>query len=164
MGKLASISFGIVFAATVVSWILALAGNGALNAVCLDACRYYFGLSWWTIWFEFFILLATIPVGILGMRAWKPAVMALLAANTSLTMIQTDSWLQTKGLDPYYSLFDSRCNVLISGYVLLSIFNVLLIIVLGFVDEAGTKITVPQQSAYSNSPPPHTVPTYPPRG
>jgi hypothetical protein len=112
MGKLASISFGIVFAATVVSWILALAGNGelllhprptatelpvlaivpgncqlylaiqnlnlstyyafdccfalpgALNAVCLDACRYYFGLSWWTIWFEFFILLATIPVGV----------------------------------------------------------------------------------------------------
>ena len=30
-------------------------------------------------------------------------------------MAQTDSWLQTKGLDPYYSLFDSRCNVLISG-------------------------------------------------
>lgn len=30
MGKLASISFGIVFAATVVSWILALAGNGGL--------------------------------------------------------------------------------------------------------------------------------------
>ena len=30
-------------------------------------------------------------------------------------VVQTDSWLQTKGLDPYYSLFDSRCNVLISG-------------------------------------------------
>lgn len=29
-------------------------------------------------------------VQILGMRAWKPAVMALLAANTSLTMIQVD--------------------------------------------------------------------------
>ena len=48
--------------------------------------------------------------------------------------------------------------------MLLSIFNVLLIIVLGFIDEEGTKISVPQQSAYSNSPPPHTVPTYPPRG
>ncbi|EIE24916.1 hypothetical protein COCSUDRAFT_47007 [Coccomyxa subellipsoidea C-169] len=136
----------------------------ALNSVCLEACRYYFGLSWWTIWFEFFILLGTIPVGIMGLRAWKPAVMALLAANTALTMIQADSWLQTKGLDPYYGLFESRCNVLISGYVLLSIFNVLLIIVLGFIDEEGTKISVPQQSAYSNSPPPHTVPTYPPRG
>ncbi len=27
-------------------------------------------------------------VQIMGMRAWKPAVMALLAANTALTMIQ----------------------------------------------------------------------------
>ncbi len=51
-----------------------------------------------------------------------------------------------------------------AGYTLLSICNVLLIIVLGFIDEAGTKIALPQQSAYSNSPPPHTVPTYPPRG
>lgn len=51
-----------------------------------------------------------------------------------------------------------------AGYVLLSIFNGLLIIILGVIDEEGTKITLPQQSAYSNSPPPHTVPTYPPRG
>ncbi|CAL8464230.1 g3765 [Coccomyxa elongata] len=164
MGKLASIAFGIIFTASVISWVVTLAGNGALNAVCLDACRYYFGLSWWTIWFEFIILLATIPVGILGMRAWKPAVMALLATNTALTMIQTDSWLQTKGLDPYYGLYTTRDNVIIAGYILLSICNVLLILVLGFIDEAGTKITLPQQSAYSNSPPPHTVPTYPPRG
>ncbi|BDA49350.1 hypothetical protein COCOBI_13-4620 [Coccomyxa sp. Obi] len=164
MGKLASIAFGIIFTLSVISWVIALAGNGALNAVCLDACRYYFGLSWWTIWFEFVILLGTIPVGILGMRAWKPAVMALLATNTALTMIQTDSWLQTKGLDPYYGLYTTRDNVIIAGYVLLSICNVLLIIVLGVMDEAATKITLPQQSAYSNSPPPHTVPTYPPRG
>ncbi len=30
-------------------------------------------------------------------------------------VLQADSWLQTKGLDPYYGLFESRCNVLISG-------------------------------------------------
>ncbi len=129
MGNLASIAFGIIFTASVISWVVTLAGNGetsvpplvfspslcrskkaflsmlpwvsgrqknktcpvlhgtrqgaqkvciigqrcsrfycgfpgALNAVCLDACRYYFGLSWWTIWFEFIILLATIPVGV----------------------------------------------------------------------------------------------------
>ena len=29
--------------------------------------------------------------------------------------LQADSWLQSKGIDPYYSLFPDRCNVLIAG-------------------------------------------------
>ena len=29
--------------------------------------------------------------------------------------LQADSWLQSKGIDPYYSLFPARCNVLIAG-------------------------------------------------
>ena len=33
----------------------------------------------------------------------------------SCLLLQTDSWVQTKGLDPYYSLFDSRINALIAG-------------------------------------------------
>lgn len=43
--------------------------------------------------------------------------------------------------------------VLAAGFTLVSIFNVLLILALGAVDEECTKISVPQQSAYSNSEP-----------
>ena len=28
---------------------------------------------------------------------------------------QTDSWVQSKGLDPYYSLFTERINTLVAG-------------------------------------------------
>ena len=37
---------------------------GALYGVCPAACIYYFGLSWWAIWFQFIILVASIPVGV----------------------------------------------------------------------------------------------------
>lgn len=35
-----------------------------LNQICDESCRYYFGLSWWVTWFELFILLGSIPVGV----------------------------------------------------------------------------------------------------
>ena len=50
-----------------------------------------------------------------------------------------------------------------AGYVMVSCLNVLLILVIGMSSDEGTKISVPQQSAYSNGPPPHTTPTYPSR-
>ena len=37
---------------------------GALYGVCPGACIYYFGLSWWAIWFQFIILVTSIPVGV----------------------------------------------------------------------------------------------------
>ena len=51
----------------------------------------------------------------------------------------------------------------LAGYVVLSICNLTLILILGLMDTDA----VPKQSAnsaYSNSVPPHTQPTYPPRG
>ena len=52
-----------------------------------------------------------------------------------------------------------------AGYLLTSAFNVVMILVLGLGSSDGAKITMPQQqSAYSNAPPQHTTPTYPPRG
>ena len=32
--------------------------------MCPEACVYYFGLSWWAVWFQFIILVASIPVGV----------------------------------------------------------------------------------------------------
>lgn len=45
------------------------------------------------------------------------------------------------------------CVLLGTGFTLVSIFNVLLILAIGAVDEECTKISAPQQSAYSNSEP-----------
>lgn len=37
---------------------------GALYGICPEACLYYFGLSWWAVWFQFIILLVSVPVGV----------------------------------------------------------------------------------------------------
>lgn len=49
------------------------------------------------------------------MHVMKSAVMALLACNTALTMLLTDNALQIKGLDVYYSQFETRCNAMVAG-------------------------------------------------
>ncbi|CAL8464235.1 g3770 [Coccomyxa elongata] len=153
MGSLALIAYGVAFVGSCLAWVLLLAGTGALYGVCPEACLYYFGLSWWAVWFQFIILLASVPVGALGARSWKSAVLALLAANTAVAMKQADGYLSLKETDPYYSSFPDRINTTVAGFTLVSIFNVLLILALGAVDEECTKICVPQQSAYSNSEP-----------
>ncbi|BDA49354.1 probable cAMP-dependent protein kinase catalytic subunit alpha [Coccomyxa sp. Obi] len=153
MGSLALIAYGVAFVGSCLAWVLLLAGTGALYGVCPEACLYYFGLSWWAVWFQFIILLASVPVGALGARSWKSAVLALLAANTAVAMKQADGYLSLKETDPYYSSFPDRINTTIAGFTLVSIFNVLLILALGAVDEECTKISMPQQSAYSNSEP-----------
>lgn len=38
-----------------------------------------------------------------------------LRVTLLVSCAQTDSWVQTKGLDPYYSLFTSRIDTLIAG-------------------------------------------------
>ena len=57
----------------------------------------------------------TVP-SMCGVEATRPG-LPVEAASGKLwhAAAQTDSWVQTKGLDPYYSLFDSRINALIAG-------------------------------------------------
>ena len=55
----------------------------ALNQVCEDSCRYYFGLSWWVTWFELLILLGTIPVAVSATASKRtPYITALLTAHS----------------------------------------------------------------------------------
>ena len=44
-----------------------------------------------------------------------PAVPCRAHASVDRCWLQADSWLQSKGIDPYYSLFPDRCNVIIAG-------------------------------------------------
>lgn len=43
-------------------WLLLLAGNSALQRVCTNDCRYVTGFTWWIVWAQLFIFLASLPV------------------------------------------------------------------------------------------------------
>ncbi len=45
-----------------------------------------------------------------------------MSCQVMIVPLQADSWLQSKGIDPYYSLFPDRCNVLVAGRLLLSLY------------------------------------------
>ncbi|CAL5226997.1 g9887 [Coccomyxa viridis] len=151
MGNLATAAYAVSFCCSVVSWLVLLIGTGAVYGVCPEACIYYFGLSWWAIWFQFIILVASIPVGLLGAKAWKNPVLALLAINTAIAMKQTDGFLSTKLVDPTYASYPGRMNTTIAGFGLVSIFNVFLILALGVADEEVRAPTNSIRSAYSGS-------------
>ncbi|CAK0786099.1 hypothetical protein CVIRNUC_009312 [Coccomyxa viridis] len=152
MGTLATVVYVATFCCSLLAWLVLLAGTGALYGVCPAACIYYFGLSWWAIWFQFIILVTSIPVGLLGARAWKAPVLALLAINTAIAMKQTDGFLSTKLVDPTYAAFPGRMDTTIAGFGLVSIFNVFLILVLGVADEEiKAAPREPMRSAYSGS-------------
>ena len=52
---------------------------------------------------------------LLGARAWKAPVLALLAINTAIAMKQTDGFLSTKLVDPTYAAFPGRMDTTIAG-------------------------------------------------
>lgn len=54
-------------------------------------------------------------VQVLGARAWKNPVLALLAINTAIAMKQTDGFLSTKLTDPTYSAYPGRMDTTIAG-------------------------------------------------
>ena len=52
---------------------------------------------------------------LLGARAWKNPVLALLAINTAIAMKQTDGFLSTKLVDPTYASYPGRMDTTIAG-------------------------------------------------
>ena len=54
-------------------------------------------------------------IQLLGARAWKAPVLALLAINTAIAMKQTDGFLSTKLVDPTYAAFPGRMDTTIAG-------------------------------------------------
>jgi len=54
-------------------------------------------------------------VQLLGARAWKNPVLALLAINTAIAMKQTDGFLSTKLVDPTYASYPGRMDTTIAG-------------------------------------------------
>ena len=54
-------------------------------------------------------------VQVMGARSFKGPVLALLAANTAVTMTQTDGFLSTRLFNEFYSGFPTRMDAVISG-------------------------------------------------
>ena len=52
---------------------------------------------------------------VMGARTWKNPVLALLAANTAVSMTQTDGFLSTKLFNEYYGQFTHRIDTVIGG-------------------------------------------------
>ncbi len=61
------------------------------------------------------VLTEHVAVQLLGARAWKNPVLALLAINTAIAMKQTDGFLSTKLMDPTYAAYPGRMNATIAG-------------------------------------------------
>ena len=56
-----------------------------------------------------------LPGQVMGARSFKGPVLALLAANTAVTMTQTDGFLSTRLFNQFYSGFPTRMDAVISG-------------------------------------------------
>ena len=56
-----------------------------------------------------------VAMQLLGAKAWKNPVLALLAINTAIAMKQTDGFLSTKLVDPTYASYPGRMNTTIAG-------------------------------------------------
>ena len=52
---------------------------------------------------------------VMGARTWKNPCLALLAANTAVSMTQCDGFLSTKLFNEYYGQFNHRISTVIGG-------------------------------------------------
>lgn len=110
------------------AWLLVLSGISALEAVCNGGCRSLYGLPWFIIWFQFVLIVPALFVEFFDRAAaWRSTIMMLLAINTVLSILQCDRLLNLKD-----SGFGStRLNAAIAGFIIQSIFNLLLILLSG---------------------------------
>lgn len=110
------------------AWLLVLGGVSALESVCPNACRARYGLAWFIIWFQFVLIVPALFVEFFDTAsAWRSTITMLLAINTVLSILQVDKYLADKDSGNG----SSRLNATIAGFIIQSIFNLLLILLSG---------------------------------
>ncbi|DBA69450.1 TPA: hypothetical protein ACH3X2_012795 [Trebouxia sp. C0005] len=127
------------------SWLVLLAGIAACQRQMLDKTALEF--EWWIICFEF-LLVCLAATHLSGYHRSHAGLVALKAVNTVLCMVYANIWnkiYRQGGTSEYYTaLYPSstdassvsgvthkRIDCALAGFVLLSIFNTLLLAVLG---------------------------------
>jgi hypothetical protein len=109
------------------AWLLVLGGISALEAVCPFGCRAAYGLSWFIIWFQFILIVPAVFVEFFDTAAaWRSTIMMMLAINTVLSILQVEKLLNLKD-----TRGSTRLNAAIAGFIIQSIFNLLLILLSG---------------------------------
>lgn len=114
------------------AWLLVLGGVSALEHVCPYNCRYNYGLAWFIIWFQFILIVPALFVEFFDRAsAWRLTIMLLLAINTVLSILQVEKFLNLRNIDESGVPNGSRVNATIAGFIIQSIFNLLLILLSG---------------------------------
>ncbi|KIZ07467.1 hypothetical protein MNEG_0477 [Monoraphidium neglectum] len=131
---LAVVIFGLL------SWIVTLAGVGAASYQCqttqsYELCAKDYQWEWWSVWFEFALLLALFITCFLE-RSFKRGQIVFLAffvLATMCVMLSAHNFITQVALGPINvrDIGQDSVNAAAAGFVLLGITNFVLIIVLG---------------------------------
>ncbi|DBA94047.1 hypothetical protein WJX77_004403 [Trebouxia sp. C0004] len=115
-----------------ISWLVLLGGVASvqkLESASGDG-KNSLEFEWWILWFDAFVLFLAATVHFLGFRRSHAAVVALLSVVTALSMIWCNQWNQTRR-----GANSNRADTLFAGFLLVSLFNSLLILVLGTIPD-----------------------------
>lgn len=134
----------------ILSWVVLLAGVAAMQSDCGSSsynsplgsvanyngpagCDRFFNLPWWTVWYQFAVLLFVV-VGVFGApRRTKVAMVGLLCPVLVLLMLTADTFLYYNYIPDAQGL--SRTRTTVAGAIISSVADFLLIIVIGLFSE-----------------------------
>lgn len=108
-------------------------------------CTRNTGYLWWGIWFQFFVTIAVAIALLKEAKGLFPTFQALLAALVSVQMINANTCLPKGTGDGA-----DNANAAAAGYIICSIFDFVLIIVLGLM-AAGMSVSMPSRSSGSGA-------------
>lgn len=121
-----------------ISWLILLAGCASVQK--LDSAgsgtSNSLEFEWWILWFDAFVLFLAATGHFLGFRAGHAAVVSLLAVVTALAMLWANQWNQNRR-----GIHSRRYDTLFAGFLLVSLFNSLLILVLGTIPDESDGVT-----------------------
>jgi hypothetical protein len=110
------------------AWFLLLGGISSLERVSIYSSRSVLGLPWFILWFQLLLIIAAFVVEFQNRHVpWRGTLNILIAINTVLAIIQTEKFFLYKDTNGS----SSRLNATLAGFIILSIFNLLLIILSG---------------------------------
>lgn len=138
------------------AWLVTLGGVSALQSECGGECRAKTGLSWWSLWWQAFMLLAVAGSVAAGVKSARVPAAVLVGLNGLLSILLADRHLA----DPVRSVTrysiasgaststDGRYDAAAAGFIMTAMVNLLLVSLLTLdfaeVKEAGKDLKLPE--------------------